>query len=162
MVICHNLQFACFKLLLIYHRKRDFCYTHGKFKKAPGRRNANVYRGLMYYSSLSLDIDKASAPRGNRVSVVASCSSMWLLIRQLYRMCAVITCCIEVTSPSSFSRPNGSELKAFLAYFWIWIRSCFVFFFSLVDILVDLSFIFRCLILSSFNISESKRCESAL
>lgn len=133
----------------------------GNSKRLRGRRNANVYRGLMYYSSLSLDIDKASAPRGNRVSVVASCSSIWLLIRQPYNMCAVITCCIEVTSPSSFSRPNGSELKAFLAYFWIWILSCFVLL-SLVGILVDLSFIFRCLILSSFNISESKRCESAL
>lgn len=113
----------------------------------------------MYYSSLSLDIDKASAPKGNRVSVVSSCNSIWLLIRQLYHMYAVITCCIEVTSPSSFSRPNGSELKAFLAYFWILSRFGF---FSQVDIPIDLSFILRCLILSSFHISGSKRCESAL
>lgn len=132
----------------------------GNSKRFRGGRNANVYRGLMYYSSLSLDIDKASAPKGNWVSVVSSCNSIWLLIPQLYHMYAVITCCIEIKSPFSFSGPNGSELKAFLAYYEFGSYHVLVLF-SLVDTPVDLSFILRCLILSSFNISGSKRCESA-
>lgn len=119
------MQFACFKLLLIYTTENEtFVKRMGNSKRFRGGRNANVYRGLMYYSSLSLDIDKASAPKGNWVSVVSSCNSIWLLIPQLYHMYAVITCCIEIKSPSSFSGPNGSELKAFLAYYWIWILSC--------------------------------------